>query len=283
MARPSRAIRPTFSTSISRSATLIRSCRLSTSSSSSTGTTAWAMITPVSTPASTTNRVAPVTLTPYSRASAGPLTPGNEGHSAGWVLTTLFSNRLRKSAPTSFMNPASTTTSGSKAATVSVRVWSQCPREVKSPTLRTKVGIPARSARASPSMSARSAPTATTFAPYAGSAVASISACRFVPAPETRTTRRAGLAGSDTGSRLPGARGPPAREPLVDQPADEAADHHGAGGEDQDPRVRGADVGHPPGARRAAREPDRDGDQHAGEEPGRGSAQGGQVERLRVA
>src|SRR3546814_187466 len=61
---PSRAIRPTLSTSMVRSATLIRSCRLATSSSSSTGTTAWAMIGPVSTPPATTKRVAPVTFTP---------------------------------------------------------------------------------------------------------------------------------------------------------------------------------------------------------------------------
>src|SRR4051812_3979496 len=46
-------------------------------------------------------------------------------------------------------------------------------------------------------MPSRSAPTATTRAPYAGSAVASSSACRLLPEPETRTTRRAG-AGSVT-------------------------------------------------------------------------------------
>jgi hypothetical protein len=87
MVKPSRASRPTLSTSICRSATLIRSWSASTSSSSSTGTTAWAMIGPVSTPASTTKSVAPVTFTPYARASAGPLVPGNDGSSAGWVLT----------------------------------------------------------------------------------------------------------------------------------------------------------------------------------------------------
>ena len=41
----------------------------------------------------------------------------------------------------------------------------------------------------------RSAPTATTCAPYDGSWQASSSACRFVPAPETSTTRRAGSRG----------------------------------------------------------------------------------------
>ena len=49
--KPSRTIRPTESTSICRSATLIRSCSDSTVSSSSTGTTVCATIGPVSTPA----------------------------------------------------------------------------------------------------------------------------------------------------------------------------------------------------------------------------------------
>ena len=86
-AKPSRAIRPTASTSIARSATLIRSCSDSTLSSSSTGTALCATIGPVSTPASTTKSVQPVTLTPYASASAGPCMPGNDGESAGWVLT----------------------------------------------------------------------------------------------------------------------------------------------------------------------------------------------------
>ena len=41
---------------------------------------------------------------------------GTTGHSAGWVLTTRPANRPRNSGPTSFMKPASTTRSGSKAA-----------------------------------------------------------------------------------------------------------------------------------------------------------------------
>src|SRR4051812_21430189 len=40
-------------------------------------------------------------------------------------------------------------------------------------------------------MSLRSAPTAATVAPYAGSCDASSSAARLVPEPDTRTTRRA--------------------------------------------------------------------------------------------
>src|SRR5262249_15295388 len=52
---PSRAIRPTTSTSRDRSATLMRSCRLSSSSPSRTGTACWAITGPSSTPAATRN------------------------------------------------------------------------------------------------------------------------------------------------------------------------------------------------------------------------------------
>src|SRR5690606_29291518 len=85
--QPSRTIRPTYSTSCARSATLIRSARVSSVSSSATGTATCAMIGPVSTPSSTMNSVAPVTFTPYARASRGPWIPGNEGSSELWVLT----------------------------------------------------------------------------------------------------------------------------------------------------------------------------------------------------
>src|SRR5690349_9994276 len=57
-------------------------------------------------------------------------------------------------------------------------------------------------ARANPSIPSRSAPTAATMAPYAGSAHASSSACRFVPEPETSTTRRAARR-AVTRARLP--------------------------------------------------------------------------------
>ncbi len=99
------------------------------------------------------------------------------------------------------MKPAETTRSGSKAATASASARSQASRVANSPTFLTKVGMPARSARASPSMASRSAPTATTCAPYAGSARASSSAWRLVPEPETSTTSRAGV-GCGTGRSL---------------------------------------------------------------------------------
>ena len=51
------------------------------------------------------------------------------------------------------MNPAETTRSASYDATDAVSAASQSSRLSKSPTRCTKVGTPARSARASPSMS----------------------------------------------------------------------------------------------------------------------------------
>src|SRR5690606_1376961 len=86
MVQPSRTIRPTYSTSWRRSAALMRSVRVSTVSSSSTSTATCAMMGPVSTPLSTKNSVAPVTLTPYSRASRGPCMPGKLGSSELCVL-----------------------------------------------------------------------------------------------------------------------------------------------------------------------------------------------------
>ena len=81
------AARPrTTSTSISRSTTLIRSCRVSSVSPGSTRTARWSMIGPVSTPASTQWQVHPVTLTPCASASRTPWAPGKLGSRAGWVL-----------------------------------------------------------------------------------------------------------------------------------------------------------------------------------------------------
>src|SRR6478672_9543253 len=59
-------------------------------------------------------------------------------------------------------------------------------------------------------MSSRSAPTATTVAPYDGSALASRSAWRLVPPPETSTTsRQSDPAGTRTGYLEPRADSPP--------------------------------------------------------------------------
>ena len=123
------------------------------------------MIGPVSTPSSTKWTVQPVTLAPYASASRTPWAPGKLGSSAGWVFTNRPPKRARNSLPTIFMNPADTTRSGSWAETASARAVSHSSRLAWSLTLHTKTGSPARSARASPSMFSRSAPTATISAP----------------------------------------------------------------------------------------------------------------------
>src|SRR3954470_16233865 len=245
----------------------MRSVSVSSVSSSSTGTATWAMIGPVSTPPSTKNSVAPATFTPYASASRGPWMPGKAGSSALWVFTYRSPKRFRNSSPTSFRNPAETTRSGRYDATDAVSAASHSVRSVWSFTRSTKVGTPARSARRSPSMPSRSAPTATTSAPYAGSAQASSRACRLVPAPETRTSRRVGALGRGTADRLPSdlpgdaAPAPPGRGDPADQAAEAEADRRGQ----QRGSEGGADVGHPPGADRAAGDADQHGGEHAAE------------------
>src|ERR1700738_276701 len=100
------------STSSCLSTTLMRSCRVATSSSSRTGTASCARIGPVSVPASTRCTLHPVTLTPYSSASGTACAPGNAGSSAGWVLRMRPMNRERNCGPRIFMKPADTIRSG---------------------------------------------------------------------------------------------------------------------------------------------------------------------------
>ena len=86
--------------------------------------------------------------------------------------------------------------------------------------------MPTRRARSNPAASARSEPTATISAPYAGSATASISACSRVPVPEIRTTTRAGTGltlSSRTRSRHRGAD----RPSPPDQPQQQTGDQPG--------------------------------------------------------
>src|SRR4029453_18113304 len=187
MVQPSRTSRPTYSTSWRRSTCLIRSVRLSSLSSSRTGAVTWATIGPVSTPPSTKNRVAPVTLTPYASASRGPWMPGKLGSSALWVLRYRSPNAPRNASPTSLRKPAEITRSGWYAATDPVSAASHPARSGESFPRCTKVGTPRPAARSSPSIPSRSAPTATPRAPYAGSAQASSRAWRLEPDPDTST------------------------------------------------------------------------------------------------
>ena len=110
--QPSRTILPTVPTSSDRSATLIRSCSVASSSSSATGTLACATIGPASTPSSTMKTVQPVTFTPWASASRTPCVPGNDGSSAGWVFRQRPPKESRNGWPTSFMNPARMIRSG---------------------------------------------------------------------------------------------------------------------------------------------------------------------------
>src|SRR3954468_10172257 len=140
--------------------------------------------------------------------------PGNAGSRAGWVLIVRPPNRARKSGPTSFMNPALITRSGSYAATRSARAASQPARSDGSTRGWTKVLTPAAAARSRPTTPGRSEPTATTLAPYVGSAPASSRAWSSAPVPDSRTTSRAGdlrpgsgWTGSGTAATLPRALG----------------------------------------------------------------------------
>src|SRR3569623_1455864 len=126
--------------------------------------------------------------------------PGNDGESAGWVLTVRPPKVARKVGPTSFMKPASTTSAAAYDATEAVRASSHASREPASLTRWTNVGTPARSARARASLPSRSTPTATTVAPYDGSVDAASSAWRLVPEPDTRTTTRNGRPAAGRGT-----------------------------------------------------------------------------------
>ena len=110
--QPSRTIAPTVPASSARSATLIRSCSVASSSSSATGTLACATIGPASTPSSTMKTVQPVTLTPCASASRTLRVPGNDGSSAGCVFRQRPPKTPRNALPTSFMKPARMTRSG---------------------------------------------------------------------------------------------------------------------------------------------------------------------------
>ena len=179
-------------------------------------TTPWAMIGPVSTPSSTKWTVHPVTLAPYASASRTPWAPGKLGSSAGWVLTHRPPNRARNSLPTIFMNPAETTRSGAYAAVASASAASHSSRESWSLTRQTKVGSPGPlGALQTGDAVAVGADGHDLGAVAVGSAaMASSRACRFVPDPETSTTRRAGVragrSGRGAGRPLAGAlsRGP---------------------------------------------------------------------------
>ena len=160
--KPSRAIRPTASTSIRRSATLIRSCsvvdgvvvldRHRRLGDDRAGVDARV----------DDEQRAAGDLDAVRQRVGRPVHAGERRRQRRVGVDDPAAEAARNSAPTSFMKPASTTRSGSMPATVSASARSQCSRLANWPTRCTKVGTPARSARARPSMPSRSAPTATT-------------------------------------------------------------------------------------------------------------------------
>ena len=205
--KPSRAIRPTVSTSIRRSATLIRSCSVSTVSSSSTGTARCV-----------DDRAGVDAGVDHEQRAAGdlhavrqrvgrPVHARERRRQRRMGVDIRPANSARNAGPTSFMKPAQ----HHQVRLVRRHGRRPAPRpsrarlgKSRDPVHERRRRRPARRAR-SPSMPCRSAPTATTRAPYAGSAAASSRAWRLVPEPETRTTRRAGTAGTARGESRSGA------------------------------------------------------------------------------
>src|SRR5688500_16867697 len=104
-------------------------------------------------------------------------------------------------------------------------------------------------------MPSRSAPTATTVAPYAGSSQASSSAWRLVPPPDTSTTRRAGVDAAGTGRSLGGsglrATGGPPRPERHRDPAEQAADAERGDGVHEGVERHRPDLAQPSGPDRA--------------------------------
>ena len=145
-------------------------------------TASWATIGPPSSVASTRCTVTPVTATPAARASRAPWSPGNDGSSDGWTLRIRPSNLASTAGPTRRRYPASTTTSGSTAASVSASVAS-------SPPGSRIVSMPCSAAQSRPGHG-RSANTSTTSPPRTPRSAAATSARRFDPVPDTPTAIR---------------------------------------------------------------------------------------------
>ena len=106
MVKPSRAIRPTVSTSIARSATLIRSWSDSTVSSSSTGTAVWATIGPGVDAGVDQEERRAGDLDAVGERVRGTVHAGEGRGQGGMGVDDAAAERARKSSPTSFMKPA---------------------------------------------------------------------------------------------------------------------------------------------------------------------------------
>ena len=157
------------------------------SSPSSTGTTAWAMIGPVSVPPSTKCTVQPENLTPWSSACLCGCRPGKAGSRAGWMLMTRSGNARRNSGGQDAHEP------GQHHQLDAARLQPRGQRLVelgpagKAAVVEHERGHARPLARArAPRSRARCATTAATRAgPSSPRAPASSSACRLVPLPES--------------------------------------------------------------------------------------------------
>ena len=132
-----------------------RAARLSAVSSASTGTAACTMIGPSSTSARTKWTVQPARRTPAAIALAWVSSPLKAGRSEGWTLISRSRQRSTKSAVSTRMKPARTTSSTPSSSSASLSARSKAARE---PWLRwstTRWGRPARAARVRPKASAR--------------------------------------------------------------------------------------------------------------------------------
>ncbi len=145
---------------------------------------------PVSTPSSTTWTVHPVRRTPAAIACAGASLPGKLGSREGWTLTMRPGNRCTNAAPRIRMKPASTTTSGSKDATVSASFTSHAARSRRSKGT-SEVTRSASRARSKMGALARSLITATMSTSQRADRAASRIALKLDPRPEPSTTIRA--------------------------------------------------------------------------------------------
>ena len=153
------------------------------------------MIGPVSTPSSTKWTVHPVTCAPYASASRTPWAPGKLGSSAGWVLTTPAAEPGEELLAHDLHEPR-----GDHQVRL-VRGGRLGQRASHSARVRV-VRDPAHEGGHSRALGALQARDAVAVgadgddfgavAADASAAMASSSACRFVPEPETSTTSRAG-------------------------------------------------------------------------------------------
>src|SRR3990172_105235 len=141
---------------------------------------------PESSPSSTTGTVAPLSLTPCSRAWRCASSPGKAGRSAGWT----FRIRPRKArtsvGESNLMKPARHTSSTPCSRISATRSASNASRDFPRWSRKT-AGMPALRARSSPGALSTFEITIAISPPSSPFRCASMRACRFEPRPLMRT------------------------------------------------------------------------------------------------